>query len=160
VTEPEMEINEEFVSSPSSFDELVKLFEKKGDPDIAFQLNDNVHLVSYDIGRIDIRPNARVPKNLASRMSTELKKWTGKSWVISLSNEIGDTTLYEKDVVEQQALKNMIMKDEIIKSVLSSFEGASITDIRKIKDDYLMQADPEDLEFLISADEFGINDTD
>ena len=66
----------------------------------------------------------------------------------------------KKDVVEQQALKNMIMKDEIIKSVLSSFEGASITDIRKIKDDYLMQADPEDLEFLISADEFGINDTD
>jgi hypothetical protein len=54
----------------------------------------------------------------------------------------------------------MIMKDEIIKSVLSSFEGASITDIRKIKDDYLMQADQEDLEFLISADEFGINDTD
>ena len=114
----------------------------------------------YFLGRIDIRPNARVPKNLASRMCTELKKWTGKSWIISLSNEIGDTTLYEKDVVEQQALKNMIMKDEIIKSVLSSFEGASITDIRKIKDDYLMQADPEDLEFLISADEFGINDTD
>ena len=160
VTDPEMEINEEFVSSPSSFDELVKLFEKKGDPDIAFQLNDNVHLVSYDIGRIDIRPNARVPKNLASRMSTELKKWTGKSWVISLSNEIGDTTLYEKDVVEQQAIKDMIMKDEVIKSVFNSFDGASITDIRKVKKDYLVHVDPEDLNFLISADEFGINDID
>ena len=160
VSDPVVGVAEEFISPPSSFDALVKLFEKQGEPDIAFQLNDNVHLVSYDIGRIDIRPNARVPKNLASRMCTELKKWTGKSWIISLSNEIGDTTLYEKDVVEQQALKNMIMKDEIIKSVLSSFEGASITDIRKIKDDYLMQADPEDLEFLISADEFGINDTD
>tara|TARA_R110002073_G_scaffold125043_4_gene269520 strand:- start:405 stop:1880 length:1476 start_codon:yes stop_codon:yes gene_type:complete len=158
ISDPAPEASEEFIAAPSTFEELVKLFEKQGDPDIAFQLNDNVHLVSYDVGRIDIRPNSRVPKNLAGRMSTELKKWTGKNWVISLSAEIGDNTLYEKDVAEQQALKNMIMENELIKSVFISFEGASIADIRKLKEDFLISVDPEDIEFLISSDEFGLDD--
>ena len=158
VSDPTPEAIEDFISAPKNFEDLVKLFETQGDPDIAFQLNDNVHLVSYDVGRIDIRPNSRVPKNLASRMSTELKKLTGKSWVISLSAEIGDNTLYEKDVAEQQALKSMIMDNDLIKSVFESFEGASIADIRKLKDDFLTSIDPEDIEFLISADEFGLDD--
>lgn len=160
VSDPEPEASEEFIAAPSSFEDLVKLFENQGDPDIAFQLNDNVHLVSYDVGRIDIRPNSRVPKNLAGRMSTELKKWTGKSWVISLSAEIGDNTLYDKDVAEQQALKNMIMENELVKSVFSSFEGASLADIKKIKEDFLTSVDPDDIEFLISADEFGLDHED
>jgi len=74
VSDPIPQTGDEYIPAPTSFEELVKLFESKGDPDIAFQLNDNVHLVSYDIGRIDIRPNDRVPKNIAGRMSTELQK--------------------------------------------------------------------------------------
>jgi len=149
-----------YIEAPSTFAELVKLFEKNAIPEIAFHLNDNVHLVSYSIGRIDIRPNSRVPKNIAGRMSAELKKWTGKNWVISLSSELGEDTLHDKDVAELEALKDMVKNNDLIKAVLNQFEGSTISDIRKINDVFSMPIDDIDLDNLISADEFGLDDSD
>ena len=147
----------EFLSSPTTFDDMVKFFELHSDPDIAYQLNDNVHLVSYDIGRIDIRPNDRVPKNIAGRMSSELQRLTGKNWIISLSQEIGEDTLHQKDTAEQKALNEMIMNNDLVKSVLDNFEGAKLVDIQKIKNEFDYLTTVEDFENLISADEFGLD---
>ncbi|MCP5381394.1 MAG: DNA polymerase III subunit gamma/tau [Kordiimonadaceae bacterium] len=158
IGDPKPHSENEYVQAPSSFAELVKLFEENGDPEIAYQLNDNVHLVSYSIGRIDIRPNSRVPKNIAGRMSSELKKWTGKNWVISLSSEMGEDTLYEKDVAEQIALKEMVKNNDLIKAVLSQFEGSTISDIRKVNNEFSLPTDEIELDNLISADEFGLDD--
>ena len=160
ISDPVLEQEEEYIPSPRTFAELVKLFEKHGDPEIAFQLNDNVHLVSYDIGRIDIRPNSRVPKNIAGRMSSDLKDWTGKNWVISLSQEIGEDTLHIKDIAEQDALKEMILNNDLIKSVFAAFDGANLVDIRKIKDEFNFSSDDIDVNYLIGADEFGLDDDD
>jgi len=155
---PTTEQQEGYIAAPKSFEQLVQLFEEKGEPDITFELNDNVHLVSYDVGRIDVRPKDRVPKNLAGRMSSLLKEWTGKSWVISLSQDVGDDTLYEKDVAEQIALKKMLLENDLIKSVMSSFEGADLVDIRKIKNEFNYSLEEIDSDYLISADEFGLDD--
>ena len=160
MSDPVNEPEQEFIRSPASFEDLVKLFEKQGDPDIAFHLNDNVHLVSYDIGRIDIRPNDRVPKNLAGRMASELKKWTGTNWIISLSQQIGEDTLYQKDLADQEELRSMVLKNELVKSVMLSFEGAKLSDIQKIKDEFEMIDPTFDIDFPISADEFGLDDND
>lgn len=158
VNAPTTEQQEGYIAAPKSFEQLVQLFEEKGEPDITFELNDNVHLVSYDVGRIDVRPKDRVPKNLAGRMSSLLKEWTGKSWVISLSQDVGDDTLYEKDVAEQIALKKMLLENDLIKSVMSSFEGADLVDIRKIKNEFNYSLEEIDSDYLISADEFGLDD--
>ena len=158
LSDPAPETNEEFIMSPSSFEQLVALFETKGKPDIAFHLNDNVRLVSFDQGRIDIRTNDRVPKTMTGRMAGLLKQWTGQNWVISLSSEFGEDTLYEKEKAEQAALKEMVMENELIKSILGTFAGASLSDIRKIKDDFIIEANNFDAEFLISADEFGLEE--
>lgn len=158
LSDPAPETNEEFIMSPSSFEQLVALFETKGKPDIAFHLNDNVRLVSFDQGRIDIRTNDRVPKTMTGRMAGLLKQWTGQNWVISLSSEFGEDTLYEKEKAEQAALKEMVMENELIKSILGTFAGASLSDIRKIKDDFIIETKNFDAEFLISSDEFGLEE--
>lgn len=158
LSDPKSAPQENYIRAPESFEHLVQLFEEKGEPDITFELNDNVHLVSYDIGRIDVRPKDRVPKNLASRMSSLLKEWTGQSWVISLSQNIGDDTLHEKDVAEQIAMKKMLLENDLIKSVISSFEGANIVDITKLKNEFNYSPEEVDSDYLISADEFGLDD--
>jgi len=158
VSDPVPTVDEEYITSPTSFADMVKLFEKQGEADIAFHLNDNVRPVSYDIGRVDIRINDRAPNNLISRMSTSLNKWTGKSWMISRSSEEGDDSLYEQDVAEQSALKKMVLSNDLIKSVLSSFEGANISDIRKIKDEFALPMEGLDDNYLISSDEFGLEE--
>ena len=158
LSDPAPETNEEFIMSPSSFEQLAALFETKGKPDIAFHLNDNVRLVSFDQGRIDIRTNDRVPKTMTGRMARLLKQWTGQNWVISLSSEFGEDTLYEKEKAEQAALKEMVMENELIKSILDTFAGASLSDIRKIKDDFAIEANSFSAEFLVSADQFGLEE--
>lgn len=159
-SDPATTPEQHYVRSPETFEELVKLFELQGDPDIAFHLNDNVHLVSYDLGRIDIRPNDRVPKNLASRMSSDLKDWTGNNWIISLSQQIGEDTLYQKDLTEQEELRDMVLSSDLVKSVLLSFEGAKLTDIQKLQDEFETFSPAFDADFPISADEFGLDDTE
>ncbi|MDG1857590.1 MAG: DNA polymerase III subunit gamma/tau, partial [Emcibacteraceae bacterium] len=136
VSDPLPQVNEEYITSPSSFEQLAELFEKKGEPDIAFHLNDNVRPVSFDQGRIDIRTNEHVPKNLTTRMSGLLNDWTGQNWVISLSAELGEDTLHEKDQAEQAALKEMVLDNELVKSIFETFSDAKLTDIRKIKDEF------------------------
>ena len=91
-------------------------------------------------------------------MSASLKKWTGQSWMISRSTEEGDDSLYEQDIAEQNALKKMILSNELIKSVLNNFEDANITDIRKIKDEFTLPMEGLDDNYLISSDEFGLDE--
>ncbi|MDG1996731.1 MAG: DNA polymerase III subunit gamma/tau [Emcibacteraceae bacterium] len=158
VSDPLPQTSEEYITSPTSFEQLAELFEKKGEPDIAFHLNDNVRPVSFDQGRIDIRTNEHVPKNLTTRMAGLLNDWTGQNWVISLSAELGEDTLHEKDQAEQSALKEMVLENELVKSIFETFEGAKLTDIRKIKDEFEILSDNFDMNYLISADEFGLND--
>ncbi len=149
---------EEYVTSPNSFEELVKLFEAQGEPDIAYHLNDNVRPVSYNKGRIDIRPTSRLPKDIITRMSSLLQKWTGQKWLISLSNEEGEDSLYQQDRAEQSAISEMVGENELIKAVLATFEGASIADIHRIKDEFLISNLNADSDYLISANEFGLDD--
>jgi DNA polymerase-3 subunit gamma/tau len=158
VSDPLPQTSEEYITSPTSFEQLAELFEKKGEPDIAFHLNDNVRPVSFDQGRIDIRTNEHVPKNLTTRMAGLLNDWTGHNWVISLSAELGEDTLHEKDQAEQSALKEMVLENELVKSIFETFDGAKLTDIRKIKDEFEIQSDNFDMNYLISADEFGLDD--
>lgn len=150
---------EGFIPAPKSFEDMVKLFETQNEPDIAFHLNDNIRKVSYDKGRVDIRPNDRVPRNLAGNMAALLKKWTGQNWIISLSQEIGEDSLHQKEIAEQEALLEMIKKHELVSSVLTTFEGAIISDIRKIKDEFTISFEEPETGFLISPDEFGLDET-
>lgn len=158
VTDPMPQTDPGLAISISSFEELAALFEQKGEPDIAYHLNDNVHPVSFNQGRIDIRVNDRVPKNLTGRMSALLKEWTGQVWAVSLSSEIGDDTLYEKEIAEQVALKDMVSNNELVKSILETFEGAEISDIQKIKDEFTFETQIFNAEFPVSPDEFGLDD--
>ncbi|MCC3862062.1 DNA polymerase III subunit gamma/tau [Pseudemcibacter aquimaris] len=158
VSDPIPQTDGGYAISISSFEELAALFEQKGEPDIAFHLNDNVHPVSFDQGRIDIRANERAPKNLTGRMSALLKEWTGQIWAVSLSNEIGEDTLYQKEIAEQEALKDMVSNNELVKSIIETFEGASISDIQKIKDEFTFETQVFDTEFSVSPDEFGLDE--
>ncbi len=150
----------EFVTSPASFEDMVKLFEAMGEPDLAFHLNDNVHLNSYYPGRIGIRTNERAPKDLTNRMSSLLNKWTGQNWIISFSEETGDETLYSQEILLQKQMEAHVAQDELVKTILTYFKESNVTDIQKINIEPPIINDLIYTEYLISADEFGLDDQD
>lgn len=147
--------------SPQNFAELVALFERHNEASIAFQLNDNVHLESFAQGRLDIRLKKQAPQNLTGRMSELLKKWTGKSWIISLTMAQGDDTLHEQDQENERQLRARLRENPLIRAVLDQFPGAEISDIRKKVSDFILLDDgaseDEEGNFLVGEDEFGLD---
>ncbi|NOZ65003.1 MAG: DNA polymerase III subunit gamma/tau [Alphaproteobacteria bacterium] len=147
--------------SPKSFAELVALFERHNEASIAFQLTDNAHLESFAEGRLDIRLKEQAPNNLTGRMISLLKEWTGQSWIISLTTEQGEDTLFEQGQETERELRQKLMENPLIKAVLTRFPGAKVSDIQKKADEFSLMddgsADFINDHFLIGEDEFGLD---
>lgn len=156
VSNPLVEVDQTFETSPASFEDFVALFQRHNEAAIAFQLNDNAHLVSYDKGRLDIRLKEQAPKDLAGRIAELMRAWTGERWVISLSQQVGDDSLYEKELEAQRILRARLSENELVKAILTHFPGSEMSDIRKQAQDFGLLDDGESDSFLISADEFGL----
>ena len=152
--------NPGYEASPNNFTALVALFERHNEASIVFQLNDNAHLESFAPGRLDIRLKKQAPKELTGRMIGLLKEWTGENWIISLTTEQGDDTLYEQDQEAERQLRERLMKNPLIKAVLEQFSGAKISDIKKKADEFIFLDDGSsdfiNDHFLVGEDEFGL----
>jgi len=147
--------------APQSFEAFVALFARHNEAAITFQLNDNVHLESFAPGRLDIRPKDQVPKNLTGQIIALLKEWTGENWVISLTNQQGDETLYEQEKETRRKLHARLRENSMIKAVFTQFPHAKISDISKKIDEFTGlddgSADFINEHFLIGEDEFGLD---
>ena len=83
-------------ADPKSFEEVVALLQERREAILYAQLHNNVHLVRFEPGRIEIRPEPQAPANLANRLGALLGEWTGRRWVVAVSSEPGDPTLAQQ----------------------------------------------------------------
>ncbi|MFM7978877.1 MAG: DNA polymerase III subunit gamma/tau, partial [Candidatus Fonsibacter sp.] len=70
-----------------TFEDLFNVAIKKKEIELKFDLERNVSLVKFEIGKIDITFNEKLSKNFVKNLSEKLNIWTGKRWIISLSKE-------------------------------------------------------------------------
>src|SRR5262249_14699348 len=80
---------------PVSFEAVVARCAEKREALLAAQLTSAVHLVHYEIGRLEVRPTPAAPADMAPRLSRLLTEWTGRPWLVGLSHEAGQPTLRE-----------------------------------------------------------------
>jgi DNA polymerase-3 subunit gamma/tau len=90
--------------APQSFLDVLQLFEDNREVGIKSQLYNFVHLVRFEAGRIEFRPNEHAPRDLAARTMKYLEQWTGTRWVVTISQEQGEPTLAEQDAAAEQRL--------------------------------------------------------
>src|SRR5690606_13406005 len=66
--------------------------------DLAFkvQFKRSVRLVSIEPGRLSVNLTEDAPKTLLGDLTSRLQQWTGRRWIVSLSNEPGSKTLAEE----------------------------------------------------------------
>ncbi len=119
------------VAGPESFAALVALVEAE-EPILGAQLRNNVHLVHFEPGRLEFRPNAHAPSNLAPRLTTLLSARSGRRWAISVSNEGGAPTLLEQ--AKRRAADRLAEARELplVQAVLASFPGAVVETVREL----------------------------
>jgi DNA polymerase III subunit gamma/tau len=121
-----------------SFDDVVRLAGKHRDAKLRTELEAYIHIVSFAEGRIDLRLHDDAPEGLANRLTQRLKEWTGRQWVVVVSNNgDGAETVRDRRYAE-------VMADPLVKKALELFPGAEVTAIRE--PDLASEAAPDDME--------------
>jgi DNA polymerase III subunit gamma/tau len=113
-----------------TLEDVVALAKAKGARVLERLLENDVHLVAMDKGRIEFRPGSRAPKTLASDLGQRLKDWTGERWIISVASEGGAPTIAESRLRAEQARKDAVSQQPFVRAVLDAFPGADIVAVR------------------------------
>ncbi len=96
-----------------SFSDLINLTEKKDEFILRSYLLSNVHIISFENGKISLRLAENTPNNFINQLSLFLSNMTGLRWLINLSDEEGEQTVKEKQMANTQAIKKKVEVDPV-----------------------------------------------
>jgi len=118
------------LANPQSFEEVVALAGHKRDLKLKNALSEQVRLVRFRPGHLELNPLDQAPKELGQELMRKLKAWTGRVWIVALSGEDGAAPLgqqrREREAKEIEAIRNHPQ----VKQVLDQFPGARIAAVR------------------------------
>ena len=114
---------------PADFRALVDLFRDRREMLLYGQLYNSVHPVSFDAGRLEIRPEAGAGRDLSGRVAALLQEWTGERWIVAVSDAPGAPTLKQQDAAARQQLMDQAAQDPLVRTVLDRFEGSVLTNV-------------------------------
>ncbi len=132
---------------PQSFVEVVALFEQKREALLRTHLIANVHLVRFEVGRIELRPTAAAPRDLANRLGKLLTEWTGERWVVTITQEEGAATLKEQSAANDVVKRQQAAEHPLVRAVLDAFPGSRIEAVRDIPREAAPDPDPSAPDF-------------
>ncbi|TIR65026.1 MAG: DNA polymerase III subunit gamma/tau, partial [Mesorhizobium sp.] len=81
-------------------------------------------------GRIDVSLTDDAPKMLLNDLTSKLRAWTGRNWLVSLSKEEGSKTLAEMETTKRENAFSDARSDPTVAAILARFPGAKIIDVR------------------------------
>jgi len=109
-------------------------------PALHAELKSFVHLVRFGVtpegGRIELRPTAKAPRDLAAQLTALLAEATGQRWTVVLSNEPGEPTINEQGKTAETARFGAAAEHPLVRAVLDAFPGAEIREVRDASLDY------------------------
>lgn len=117
---------------PGTFAGVVALVKDMREGMLAGELINDVHLVSFEPGRIELRLASGAHHNLPGRLTEKLKEWTGQRWVVSLSKAPGEPTLAEQEQAEELKRRAHVQAHPLVQAVLLAFPGATLGEVREV----------------------------
>ena len=133
------------------FEDLVALASEKRDIMMKRALESDMRLVRFEDGKLEFAPVSDAPNTLAAEIGRKLQEWTGRRWIIAISNEKGSETL--REVAERETANQLAQakSNPLVQAVLSQFPGARVIDVRENEQE---EVDPLSELALQDADEF------
>jgi DNA polymerase III subunit gamma/tau len=95
-------------------------------------VENDMHLVSLEPGRLEFRPGVRAPRTLAADLAQRLKDWTGERWIVTVAREGGALTLAEQKKAAKAARHERVLQEPLVRAVLDRFPGAEILAVRDV----------------------------
>jgi DNA polymerase-3 subunit gamma/tau len=118
---------------PRSFAELVDLVGRQRDAKLRLHLEEDVMLVRYEPGRIELRLLDGAPASLVQELSSKLAGWTGRRWVVTLSREPGEPPLGAARRAREAAEIEELKAHPAVRALLDRFPGAEIEEVRPMR---------------------------
>ena len=122
---------EKNLNNISSFEDLIKLASEKKEVELKYDLERNVNLIKFSVGKIDISFNENLGKNFVRNLSEKLHEWTEKRWVITLTKKIGQKTILETKSDNKKKLMDEEKKGEAYKKFKTIFSDAELIEVLK-----------------------------
>ena len=120
------------IISVKSFRHFVELFYKNKEAILHTHLYNNVKLISFKEGEIEINSNSISDKHFNRTIAKLISKWTGRIWQVSNSTSNLGQSLYEEDLIQEQKEIDQMKEDKEVKNLLDSFPGIKIHSITNI----------------------------
>ena len=118
----------------SSFIDLIDLCNKKKEIKLKYELENNVNLVTFSEGRMEIAFNENLDKDFIKDLSNKLYNWTNKRWIISLSKKDGAISKKQEEQINKKKLFEDAKKSKVYKKVLETFPDAELINIEAYED--------------------------
>jgi DNA polymerase-3 subunit gamma/tau len=115
-----------------AFEDAVAYAGQVRDIKLKIALEEQVSLVKFRPGSIELHLLDGAPQNLAQDLSRKMQSWTGERWVVSLSEERGLEPLGARRRAEEAQAVEDIRKHPVVKSVMHHFPDAEIKSVRAL----------------------------
>jgi DNA polymerase III subunit gamma/tau len=115
--------------SIGSFEQLIALAAEKRDIAMKMALERDVRLVRCEDGQLEIALEASAPKTLVHDLQRKLTAWTGKRWMVVVSQEQGAATMRAQMEERQAEIERGVQSDPLVRAVLDRFPGAKIVGV-------------------------------
>ena len=129
-----------------TFQNVVNLIRSSRDQVLMIEVETYVRLAAYSPGRIEFEPAPQAPQDLAAKLGRYLQERTGARWAISVVAEGGEPSIAEVRDRKLSEARERAMEHPLVKSVLETFPGAKIGEIRspkKLAEEAALDALPE-----------------
>ena len=100
---------------------------------LKYELENNVHLVKFEQGRIEISFNDNLYKDFVKDLSYKLFEWTGERWIITFSKIKGEISFKEKENNKKIKLIKEAKKSNLYKTMIEKFPDAELIDVKNNK---------------------------
>ncbi len=112
------------------FEDVVALAAQHRDIQLKLALERDVRLVRFEDGAIEFSTAPGAPAQLAQTLTRRLQEWTGRRWMVAVSNEGGAASLKEVADARAQEAIDGVRADPLVRRALEVFPGAEIVAVR------------------------------
>jgi DNA polymerase-3 subunit gamma/tau len=116
----------------ASFEEIVVYAAELRDIKLKIALEEQVELVKFGPGYLELHTLDGAPKNLAPDLARKLQGWSGERWIVSLSEARGSPPLGVRKREEEARAVEEIRKHPAVKNVMHHFPDAEIKSVRSL----------------------------
>ena len=112
-------------TAPGDFAGFIAAIERAGKTLMALQLHDNVGLVRFAPGEIELKPLKPLGTDFARDLAAVAKEATGRHWEIRLSDAEAAPSLHQQEAIAEQAMRAKVMAEPAVRALIDAFPDAT-----------------------------------